>query len=711
MKKLIYILLLFTFNLVTAQDDTIRFSNIKNQLEILSVENTGLTENVKTEINVTQITLANFLLAVSEIHKININVAPELQQISIANNFSNVTVADLLVFLCKEHDLVIDFTGNILSIKKYQQPIIDQHELTVKYDPTSNTISIDAKGDKLYEVFRRIMDESSKNLVFTPEMGNEGLTVYFQNIPFDIAMDKMALANRLLMEKTKDDFYVFEKFLIANDKTQVNTIPIRRRTGNLVFNIIDLENKILEVDFVNEPIANIISELGEALEIDVFTSTPLDKAGITSLKAKSISFDAMLTKIFEGQTNAESKPENINDNRRNQNNTIDNDTQKFSFKKEGNIYYFGTEDQLSIRKVDVVFLQYRSIELLSDPESNMYRSSTSKAVFNNLNAVDDNYQNSYNSNRNREQQNNIRRDSGNDDERTSLLSLLPEEILQGLDIKSDYELNSFYVNGPSSKVDKFREFVEKIDKPVPVILIEVMIIEVSKSATIDAGVSWGIGESPAVTQGSIFPETNLTLGSQTVNKIIGSFNDFAGFNLGKVGPNFFATIKAMEANGDIKIRSTPRLATLNSHRANFSNGQTSFYAVTRRNIYGTDNPQTSEITNYLPIEAELGITIKPSVSGNGQILLDISVIQSSFGARVAEDAPPDVNSRSFSSLIRMQDKDIAILGGLEEQMKNNSGSGVPLLSKIPLVKWLFSKRKREAKKAKLTVLIKPTVIY
>jgi type IV pilus assembly protein PilQ len=166
----------------------------------------------------------------------------------------------------------------------------------------------------------------------------------------------------------------------------------------------------------------------------------------------------------------------------------------------------------------------------------------------------------------------------------------------------------------------------------------------------------------------------------------------------------------MEANGDIKIKSTPKIAAVNGHRATFSNGQTSFYAVTRRNIYGTNNPQTSEYVNYYPIDAELALSVRPSVSGDGQVLLDISVIQSSFGGRIAEDAPPDVNSRSFSSLIRMKDQDVAILGGLEEDYKNNSGKGVPLLSKVPLLKWLVSKRKREARKSKLTVLIRPTVI-
>src|SRR5690606_1310103 len=200
-------------------------------------------------------------------------------------------------------------------------------------------------------------------------------------------------------------------------------------------------------------------------------------------------------------------------------------------------------------------------------------------------------------------------------------------------------------------------------------------------------------------------------GAQTINKVINGFDGFDRLNLGKVVPNFFATVKAMEKNGNLKIKSTPKLSTLNGHRATFSNGETSYYAVTQRNIYGTDNPQTSEITNYEPIDAELGLTIKPLVSGDGQVTLDIYVIQSSFGARIDENAPPDINSRDFSSIIRVQDQDIVVLGGLEEQMRNDSGSGVPFLARIPVIKWLFSSRKREATKSKLTVFIKPTIIY
>jgi len=221
----------------------------------------------------------------------------------------------------------------------------------------------------------------------------------------------------------------------------------------------------------------------------------------------------------------------------------------------------------------------------------------------------------------------------------------------------------------------------------------------------------GIGEAPTETTGQVFPNLDMNIGANTMNKVIGGFNGFGSFNLGQVVPNFYLQLKAMETNGNIKIRSSPKLSTLNGHRANLSIGETSYYAVTERNIYGTQNPQTSEIRNYLPIDAEFALNIKPLVSGDGQITLDINVTQSTFnGTQVAEDAPPGMNSREFNSIIRVMDQDLVILGGLERQVKNDSGQGVPVISRIPVLKWFFSSREREDSKNKLTILIKPTVI-
>src|SRR5690606_22033856 len=127
-------------------------------------------------------------------------------------------------------------------------------------------------------------------------------------------------------------------------------------------------------------------------------------------------------------------------------------------------------------------------------------------------------------------------------------------------------------------------------------------------------------------------------------------------------PEFYMNIKAMETNGNLKILSTPKLSTLNGHKAHLSSGETTYYAVTSQSFFGSQIPQTSEITNYYPIDAELALEIMPFVSGDGEITLDINVVQSNFnGERIAEDAPPGMNSREFSSIIRMRDQDVAIL--------------------------------------------------
>ena len=353
---------------------------------------------------------------------------------------------------------------------------------------------------------------------------------------------------------------------------------------------------------------------------------------------------------------------------------------------------------------------------MAAPMSNRNQFGYNSSSFN-QNVNNNSYNQNYNRNNFNHQQQNIstrnnsRSFNDYNNKAEALVNVLPKEIINDLEVKTDIERNSFIVSGDAQKIEKFKSFIKEIDKPVPVILIEVMILEVNKSATVDAGVEFGIGKKPVNDMGQLFPSADVTLGATTLNKIIGGFNGFGSLNVGKVVPNFYAKISAMEANGNIKIRSTPKLSTLNGHKAVLSNGERSYYAITRRDIIGSQNPQTTEIKNYVPIDADLSIAIKPLVAGDNQITMSINVVQSSFnGKRIDKEAPPGMNSREFTSIIRVKDQDVVILGGLEENLKNDSGSGVPLLSRIPVIKWLFSKRKRIDSKKKLSVLIKPTII-
>lgn len=706
--------------------DSNRIQTIENQLQLLAVDNEGLAETLKLEFNVSNVTLSNFLIAVSRVHNVNINVSPELSTITLVNNFSNVTVSDVLVFLSKEYDLDIEFTGNILSISKFMPP---QKELEIKplsitFDPTEDLLSIDVNNDPLGKVFRKIIDVSGQNLLFASGMENIPLTIYLNRVPLESALENLAITNNLEYSKSKEGFYLFSQLYSENTQNADGSQVQSRRTRitnrpNFSYTVLDTLRQVLKVDFKNAPISDVINEIALDLKLDVYVATPLSEAGIATITSKSITFDSLLESIFESQqSNAPRNSVSQNTQNPNQNNfersqPSELQAKNFSFKKEGNMYFFGLESQLSVRNIEVIPLMHRSVELLGDPSRGAGRSAgrtnggsvnfiTGQNNVNNNSNRANNFNNTFGTNR---------ESFGNfDNKAEALISILPDDILSNLDVKMDVELNSFLVSGPASNINRFKTFIKEIDKPIPVILIEVMILEINRNATLEAGVSFGIGNEPINTSGDIFPNTNISLGAETVNRIIGGFDGFT--NIGQVVPNFFATIKAMESNGDIKIRSTPKLSTLNGHRANLSIGETTYYVVTNQSFFGSQIPQTSQIRNFQPIDAELGVSIKPLVSGDGQITLDIHVIQSDFNnTRISDDAPPGLNSREFSSIIRVADQDIVLLGGLEEKVKNDSGSGVPFLARIPIIKWLFSTRVRQDSKRKLSILIKPTIIY
>ena len=683
---LILILFLASFQLV-AQTNV---SLIQSKLDSIKTIAPGLSK--KATINVNNTSLADFLQALATANQVNLNIHPNLQGITINNNFSNATVADVLVFVCKEYELNIDFTGNILSIYKPEKPkkIVPHRVIPITYDASNDLLTFDLKNDTLHVVFKQLMQHTGKNLVFAPGMDKQLLSGYIQNMPFDSALDKLAFANNLTITKTRDNYYLVENTinLVANPPStngeQRQQRPQRRRRSNFFFEI-DSISKNITVDFENTPVSSIVYDIGHELNKSMFTANPLDQAGTTSVKARNISYDHLLDKILENT--------------------------EFTYKKTDSIYYFGKKDQVSLRDAVLVPLMHRSIEFMTSDNS-IGRRAGRTSFANNQNFGTNSF-NSPVSNSSRQNINTNRPQSfsQHDNKAESLVNMLPEDIIKDLKVSVDVELNSFVVSGPSQNIQRFKKFIEYIDKPVPVILIEVMLLEINKTATVETGVEWGLGDQPVETQGGIYPTTDLTLGAPTVNRIIGNINSFGSYNIGQVVPNFFARIKAMEVNGNVKIRSTPKLSALNGHRANLSIGETTYFAVTQRDIIGSQNPQTSTITNYQPIDAEFAVNIKPLVSGDGQITLDINVIQSTFnGTRVAEDAPPGINSREFNSIIRVKDQDVVVLGGLEEKIKNDTGTGVPLLARIPVLKWLFSKKKREDTKKKLSILIKPTII-
>jgi type IV pilus assembly protein PilQ len=292
-----------------------------------------------------------------------------------------------------------------------------------------------------------------------------------------------------------------------------------------------------------------------------------------------------------------------------------------------------------------------------------------------------------------------------------ITEFIPEGISKETDVIELTESNSLIITGTQLGVKKIEDFIYEIDKIIPVVLIEVMIVDITRSHTFSAGITAGLGEGVSQSTGSLYPGLDMQLSTQAVNDVIQGINGFGWIRLGRVTPHFYATIKAMEDNGILQVRSTPKLSTLNGHEASMTRGQTTYYKEERSNFIGTQNPSLSKSFTWKALNADLQVSIKPIVSGDGHITLDIEVSQSDFTGREFKDAPPNSVTRTFKSSIRVKNQEMILLGGLEEIKKENTGTGVPFLSRIPVIKWLFSSRTRSKSNAKLNLFIKPTVIY
>lgn len=726
MKYYLLLICFFAITISNAQENRLL------QLEVLISQKAatikGLRQTAKLDLNSTD--LATLFAAVATSHDLNITIDPALRGLNIENTFNEVLVSDLFLFLAKEYSLDYTFLGDIITVKQFKPPVVVviEDRSDILYDGTRNFITLDLNNAPLDKVFRNITDKTGKNLLYDKNIEKKNLSIYVKDVPLKKGLEQLALSNDLLFQESRDGFYLFANAVVSsgnapNNASNQNTIserPRMRSGNNFDYEVLDTVNQLLRVNFKNAPVEDVVLSIANDLKLGIYVAAPLNMAGTASITSNPISFESLLDILFQSLDTKVAQAGNVSQNGSNNNNggVV---TNKLTYKREGNLYFFGSENQLSLQTDQLVPLKYRSIQLLSDNDNQVFNRTGNQYAgfnnsgFNNTNGLNNNgFQNSNSFSGNLNNRNNGQQPGGANNQSLAqvIKDLLPDDIINSLDIKIDNELNSFIVSGPGLKVKRFKELIQSIDKPVPVILIETMILEVNKNYTLETGIEWGLGDAPVQDRGSIYPTTELTLGSTTVNRVIGGLNGFSSLNIGQVVPNFYVNLKAMESNGDIAIKSTPKLSVLNGHQARLSIGQTTYYVVTSRDIIGTDNPLTNTIINYQPIDAELGIYIKPIVSTSGDITMSIVVNQSTFSpVRIAPDAPPDINSRQFTSTIRVKDQDVIILGGLEENIKNDSGSGVPFLARIPIIKYLFSKRVRERNKRKLAILIRPTVIY
>ena len=628
---------------VQAQD---RFDDLAKQLsDLAKTDAPGL--NQKVDVSVSGVSIQEYLRGVARTNDLNLSVDPNIKVVT-TSSFVDETALNVLLFLCEEHDLTIEFTGSIMAIKPYEAPPETPapyvpKNIEVAYDTTAKTLTLDLKKDSLLEVAKKITQLSSINISLAPGLADEQMTVYCLNLPFEIALDKLAFENGLAVKK-EGDLYVLSKApakpveapaaatsSARNNRNTRGSSGSRSSSGSGNFDISISQaadgTLLISVDATNAPIAAILKEASRQAGIDHFLFA--EPSGNVTVFLQSVDYDTFLTYLLQST--------------------------QLTFTKEGSLYLIGNRKAEGFRTTKLFQMQYRSAD--------------------------------------------------------TVVALIPNELKKDVQLTTFPELNSVIASGSTHTIAEIDTFITAIDQVVPMVLIEVIVMDVNRSRLTEAGVSAGISSEPVQTQGTVFPAVDMTLGSDGINQVIGAINSTGLTNLGFVPANFYASLKLLEDQQAINLRSTPNLSTLNGHAANMRIGQTRYFRQTQTNVVGTQNPQTIVTEEFRETQADLSIDIRPVVSGDEHVTLDINVELSTFIGIPPANAPPPTATRLFNSMIRVKNEQMVVLGGLNEVEKSESGTGVPVLSRIPILKWLFSSRAKTNRKGELVVLIKPTILY
>ncbi|MBG6130625.1 type IV pilus assembly protein PilQ [Aquimarina sp. EL_43] len=631
MKKfLYYIVLVCIIPLSYGQQD---MQKIEEQINAYAEETPELNETI--QIDVSGLTLYDFLTSVAIEHKLNISADQDLNQI-VSSSFFNVPVKDVFLFVIKKYNLSIEFINKIIVFKKTVKPkelpkpkVLK--EIDVTYNSQNDFLAIKLKNDSLPRVAKKITDVSGKNVILGPNVKNEKVSAYILNRPFDQVMEMMAKSNKLIVTKDDNGFYYVEKDQApaAGTATRSSRKGKKTRGPESSAEITVLPSGFLSVQAFDADITSLILEAAEKLNVNYFM---YDKpaGATTTLVVNEITFDELLDHVFMGKNS--------------------------TYKKTDDFYLIGDQNGEGLRSTELIQLENRTIE--------------------------------------------------------TVLETLPKDLIENVELKEFIELNGFVVSGSRPRILELKEYIKQIDKVVPMILIEVLIVQYQKGYDIQTGIKAGIDKKERVTSGALFPQSEVTINSSSVNKLIDAFNGFGIFNLGKVAKDFYLSLKALENNSIIRLQSTPKISTLSGHEAKISIGETNYYFEQNNRLI--NNGVSSDILQsgqWKATDANLSVNIKPFVSKDEQITLTIVVEKSAFLGRAGENAPPGKSTQQFESLVRVRNGEMILLGGLDELEKENSGTGTPVLSRIPIIKWFFSSKTKKKKKSKLHVFIKPTVVY
>lgn len=267
-------------------------------------------------------------------------------------------------------------------------------------------------------------------------------------------------------------------------------------------------------------------------------------------------------------------------------------------------------------------------------------------------------------------------------------------------VSTDTRTNKIIVVDIDPNIKKMRGLLESLDVPEKQVMIEARIVEASSNFARDIGIKWNFGYQDA--SASVANINNITgsMGGVVTNVLpTGTTGGLAaGMAFGKLLSNIQLDLRLSAAStvGQVKIISTPKVLTVNNKAAKISQGQ----MIPYQNTSSTEGAKTEFI------EAALSLEVTPHITADGSVNMKIKASNNSVGS----GSPPPINKKEATTELVVKNGETTVIGGIYVDSETEGDTGIPYLSDIPLLGWLFKSNAKNKTKNELLIFITPKIM-
>ena len=272
---------------------------------------------------------------------------------------------------------------------------------------------------------------------------------------------------------------------------------------------------------------------------------------------------------------------------------------------------------------------------------------------------------------------------------------------QGSPIVVDEKRNLLIFRGSGEQWAEIHKVIKQLDKPVPSVLIEVLIAEITLTEEEGSGFDFLLKEV------GINDKYNLGGGTRE----LGLSDKGLSLNLNNAG-DVRAALNLYYEDDKVSIRSQPKVLVKSGEEASIQVGN-EIPVITEISqgsvqVGGSDN--VLQQVNYR--RTGITLTITPVVQASG--LVDVSIQQELSEARLnaatSISGSPTILNRSLSTSLTLQDGGSLLMGGLISENRSLGQTGIPGLGRVPMLGRLFRTDTYQGDRTELMVMVTPYVI-